>query len=144
MKDKQEILKQSHRKVETTLEALPEILEWCEQFVDGVVQKKFVVLFQWILAESFSEVVRNIHKNLPSTTPIEVELKLFTDYLEIQILEQGKPFYLLAYLMAGLPYENDYCADICVIPHLIDELRYITLPDKGNCLIMRKRLDLLQ
>ena len=144
MEDKQEILKQSHRKVETTFEALPEILEWCEQFVDGVVQKKFVVQFQVILAESISKVVRDIHKNLPSTTPIEVELKLFTDYLEIRILEQGKPFYLLASLIADLPHENDYCGNIYVIPRLIDELCYITLPDKGNCLIMRKRLDLLQ
>jgi serine/threonine-protein kinase RsbW len=105
-------------------------------------------VFQLILAESFSKVVLDVHKNLPSTTPIEVELKLSTDYLEIRILEQGKPFYFLAYLMAGIPYayENNYCGfgDTPIIQNLIDELYYITLPEKGNCLIMRKRLDLLQ
>jgi serine/threonine-protein kinase RsbW len=45
------------------------------------------------LAESFTNVVRHAHRDLPPETPIEIEVTLWiNDRLEIKIWDYGKPF----------------------------------------------------
>ena len=51
-----------------------------------------------IFAEGFTNVVRHAHQNLPPTTLIDLEVKLFDDYLEIRIWDRGQPFKLEAIL----------------------------------------------
>ena len=52
------------------------------------------VLHQCILAvsEAFTNAVRYAHKNLPRETPIELEITVFNERLEIKIWDRGKPF----------------------------------------------------
>jgi len=52
------------------------------------------VLHQCKLAvvEGFTNAVRHAHKNLPRETPIELEITVFNDRLEIKIWDRGKPF----------------------------------------------------
>ena len=139
LEDKELVLKQSHLQVETDLNAFQEIMDWFEQFSNGLVQKQLALQCQLILAESFTVVVRSACESCLATTPIELELKLFADYLEIRILEQGKRFCSLARLISH-EAATEGPRVIRFVPRLIDELCYICLPDRGNCLVMRKRL----
>lgn len=135
LEDKELVLKQSHLQVETNFNAFQEVLDWFEQFSNGLVPKKFASECQLILADSFTVVVRSACESCLPTTPIEFELKLFTDYLEIRILQQRQRFCSLARLISpGEAREGP------IVPSLIDELCYTCLPNRENCLVMRKRL----
>lgn len=135
LEDKELVLKQSHLQVETNFNAFQEVLDWFEQFSKGLVQKQFALQCQLILADSFTMVVRSACESCLPTTPIELELKLFADYLEIRILQQGQHFCSLAQLISpGAGREGP------IVPSLIDELCYTCLPNRENCLVMRKRL----
>lgn len=139
LEDKEHVLKQSHLQVETDFKVVPGILEWFEQFDNGLLPTQFATQCQLALIECFIVVVRQAHKNLPSTTPIKLELKLCADYLEIRILERGMPFCLLAHLIGHLA-QTEGDRSIKYIPLLIDELCSFRLTDEQNCLVMRKRL----
>lgn len=95
---------------------------------------------QLVLAESFTAVVHLAEQDLfPTKTPTSLELKLFADYIEIRILEQGQLFSLLAYLIRHLA-EIEGGRVIHFVPLVIDELCSFSLSDRRNCLVMRKRL----
>ncbi len=102
MEDKENVLKQSHLRVETDLKAMPAILDWFEEFTDGLLQKQMVSHCQLALVEYLTSVVRHIHQDLPPTTPIEIELKLLADCLEMRVWERGISFSSLADLLAHL------------------------------------------
>ncbi|MEG4214385.1 ATP-binding protein [Microcoleus sp. Pol14C6] len=63
------------------------------------------VLQQFKLAaiEAFTNAVRHAHKNRPSETPIELEITVFNDRLELKIWDWGKPFDLQSKLEEELP-----------------------------------------
>ena len=140
LEDKQRVLKQSHLQVETDPNAVTKIIEWFEQFSDGLVPEQFALQCKLVLAETFTAVVRLARQNLYPTTSTSFELKLFADYLEIRILEPGLPFHLPAHLLEHLaqPEVDDW--DMRFVLRLIDERCYICLPDGRNYLVMRKRL----
>lgn len=139
LEDKEYVLKQSHLQVETDFKAVPVILEWFKQFDQGLLPTQFATQCKLALIECFTVVVRKAHNNLPSKTPIELELKLFADYLEIRILERGMPFCLLAHLIGHLA-QTEGDKSMKYIPLLIDEICSFRLTNKQNCLVMRKRL----
>ena len=63
------------------------------------------VFHQCILAVSkaFTNAVPHPHKNLPRETPIELEITVFNERLEIKIWDGGKPFDFQAKLKEGWP-----------------------------------------
>jgi serine/threonine-protein kinase RsbW len=63
------------------------------------------VLHQCILAvsEAFTNAVRHAHKNLPRETPIELEITVFNERLEIKIWDWGEPFDFQAKLKEEWP-----------------------------------------
>jgi len=137
LEDKENVLKQSHLRVETDFKAMSAIVDWFEEFTDGLLQKQMVSQCQLVLAESFTSVVRYAHQDLPPTTPIDIELKLFEQYLEIRFWERGISFSSLAHLLAHL---TDGRRSLSYVPLLIDELCYSRLPDGRNYLVIRKIL----
>lgn len=137
LEDKGLVLKQSHLQVETDLKTVSAILEWFDQFNDGLVQEPLATQCRLVLTECFTVIVRHAHQDLPPTTPIEIELKLFADYLEIRVWERGISFCSLAHLLAHL---TDGRRSLSYVPLLIDELCYSRFPDGRNCLVMKKIL----
>ena len=63
------------------------------------------VLHQCKLAvvEGFTNAVRHAHKNLPRETPIELEITVFNERLEIKIWDGGEPFDFQAKLKEEWP-----------------------------------------
>jgi serine/threonine-protein kinase RsbW len=138
------LLKQFRLQVKTNLEALIEVLHWFEQVTQSSLPEKYRWQCKLALSEGFTNTVRYAHKNLPSSTPIDIEVNIFSDYLEIRIWDWGKPFDLHAKLNAlrqnstdSLEKESD--RGLFFMQELTDDLQYIRGSDKRNCLLMRKK-----
>ncbi|MCP2728219.1 ATP-binding protein [Limnofasciculus baicalensis] len=138
-------LKQSHLQVTTDLNAVAEVLQWFEQFVSPQLPDGFWGGCKLALVEGFTNVVRHAHRHLPKTTPIELELKVFTQSMEIRIWDLGDPFDLLAKLKSlseeeSDPLEKENNRGLIFMYKLTDELSYERLSDHRNCLFMRKSI----
>ncbi len=99
---------------------------------------------QTALTEGFTNVVRHAHANLPQNAPIDIEVKVFPEYLEIAIWDWGQPFDFKAYLEAILQTPPDQNQEngrgIMIMSKFTDELFYTRSPEQKNCLLMRKRI----
>jgi serine/threonine-protein kinase RsbW len=142
MKDDQLRVK-FHLQVETDLTALTTVLEWFERIVLPLVPHHLWWEYQLILNEGFTNTVRHAHKHLPPTTPIDLELKVFANSLEILIWDRGQPFNLEEKLQFILkhpsdPLEREGWRGLLLMKKLTNELSYNRTPDDRNCLVMRK------
>lgn len=144
MKDKQPKA-ESHLQVETDLKALTSVSEWLENIVLPMIPADFRWQCELIITEGFTNVVRHAHQNLPQTTLIDLEVKVFADYLEIRIWDRGQPFKLEAKLHSIMqqqhnPLEREGGRGLVFMYKLTDDLRYIRTDDRRNCLVMRKHI----
>ena len=134
-----------HLQVETDMKALTSVLEWLDNIVLPALPPNF--RWQWqcklIVTEGFSNVVRHAHQNLPQATLIDLEVKLFADYLEIRIWDRGQPFKLEAKLHSLMQQQHNLHEGgrgLAFMYKLTDDLRYIRTDDLRNCLVMRKNI----
>ncbi|MBE9125096.1 MULTISPECIES: ATP-binding protein [unclassified Coleofasciculus] len=139
----EEPIKQSCLQVETDLNAVKEVLQWFEQFVSPRWPKDFWWGCQVALEEGFTNAVRHAHRHLPPTTPIELELKVFANRLEMRIWDRGEPFDLLTKLQVLCqekcnPLEKEDGRGLIFMYRFTDELSYQRLSDQRNCLLMLK------
>lgn len=140
-------IKESRLQVQTNLSALAEVLQWFEQFNSLLLPHNLWWQSQVALTEGFTNAVRHAHQHLPETTPIDIEVKVFTDFLEMRIWDWGKPFDLAAMLqkLRDLdepdPLEREGGRGLMFMDQLTDELDYARMPDRRNCLVMKKRID---
>ena len=138
-------LKQAQLSVLTELNSLAEVLQWFEQFKLALLPCNVWWQCQTALAEGLTNAVRHAHRNLPQTTPIEIEIKLFSHQMEMRIWDQGQPFDLekrlhenLALFLPGDP--DPHGNGLIFMYKLMDELSYTRTPDQRNCLLMRKNI----
>lgn len=139
-------LKQDRLQVETDLHAVTKVLQWFENFTKPLLPQPFQSQCQLAFVEGFTNAVRHAHQNLPPTTTIELELKVFPDSLEMRIWDQGQPFDLQAKLQKALdhhkhadPLALEGGRGLIFMHQLMDELAYLRVDDERNCLLMRKR-----
>lgn len=135
----------SHLQVETDLKALTTVLEWLEKIALPLLPHDLWWQCRLILNEGFTNAVRHAHQHLPSGTPIDLEIKIFANSLEIMIWDRGQAFNLEEKLQSILqqhcdPLEAEGGRGLIFIHKLTDELRYIRTPDHRNCLVMRKSI----
>lgn len=136
-------IQQFHLQVETELEELKEVLQWFEDLVFPAIPQTMGWQCEVALVEAFTNAVRHAHQNLPKTTPIDLEVELFPNFLEMRIWDQGKPFDLKAKLQISKQETNSLEKEggrgLQFIKKLTDELQYLNLPNRRNCLVMRKK-----
>lgn len=147
-------LQQSRLQVKTDLEAIREVWQWFEQFTSPLLPQLFWWECEVALTEGFTNVVRHAHQHLPQTTPIEIELKVCAQYLEIRIWDWGKPFDLQAELQSLYQKQAELQAlsqeqpdtplpeghrGLIFMDQFMDELDYLRGSDGRNCLLLRKR-----
>ncbi|MEM8503288.1 MAG: anti-sigma regulatory factor [Cyanobacteria bacterium P01_D01_bin.1] len=87
----------AHLTVDSQLEELAVVQQWFRSLVARLSTEAPWISDQFdklnlALAEGFTNAVRHAHADLPGTTPIEIELVLQTDRVEIFIYDQGQPF----------------------------------------------------
>ena len=76
-----------HLKTDLTL--LYEVLQWFHQFNHPPVPYQTWMKCQLALAEAFTNAVRHAHKGLPPETPIDIEVSILAESLEIRIWDCG-------------------------------------------------------
>lgn len=141
---KERELQHFHLRVKTELEALKEVLQWFETVVFPSLPQKTGWQCEVALVEAFTNAVRHAHSGLPKSTPIDLEVKLFSSFLEMRIWDRGQPFDLKAELQANSdnnasPLEKEGGRGLQFMKRLTDELQYLSLPNHRNCLLMRKK-----
>ena len=134
---------QFHLQVQTELAALIPVLQWFESHGCPFLPESVLWQCKVALAEGFTNTVRYAHKNLPPTTPIDLELTFSSHSLEIKIWDHGQPFDLQAKLdspqqdpVAPLEMESD--RGLLLMRSLTDTLQYIRTGEGRNCLILQK------
>ncbi len=98
------MLQQEHLTVKTDINRLIDVLEWFDRFCDRNLSRLSwladesgnlnlaVDMLKLALDEGFTNTVRHAHKDLSPETPIDLELTLWADRLEIRIWDIGEPF----------------------------------------------------
>ncbi|HEY9851118.1 MAG TPA: ATP-binding protein [Leptolyngbyaceae cyanobacterium] len=91
------MFQQDNLRVKSDLTFLNQVLQWFEKFCFQNLAK-----VSWLenkydgiklaLAEGFTNAVRHAHENLPKETPIDIQVKLSEEGLEIRIWDFGEPF----------------------------------------------------
>jgi serine/threonine-protein kinase RsbW len=139
------LLAQSNLQVKTTLTSLEEVLFWFEGIAFILLPSNVFHQCQIALTEGFTNAVRHAHRALPETTPIELEVKIFSPWIEMRIWDRGEPFDLEKALesvhqMHTDPLEHEGGRGLIFMSKLTDELYFIRLEDQRNCLVMKKRI----
>lgn len=133
--------KQSIKPVPTDLKELDQVLSWFDQLYQPSIPKKVWLQCQLALAEGFTNAVRHAHKDLPPNIPVDIEVTLFPEYLEMRIWDQGSPFDLEQRLQE-LDHKVDEQAGggrgIAIMQKIADKLSYTRTDDNRNCLLIRK------
>ena len=136
-------IKRFHLQVATRLEALQEVLQWFESLISPYLSKTTGWQCEVALTEAFTNAVRHAHHNLPSSTPIDLEVKLCDKFLEMRVWDQGESFDLKAELQARekniTSLDTEGGRGLQFIKKLTDELQYLTMPNYRNCLVIRKK-----
>jgi len=86
----------------TDIKAVAEVLSWLEQLDPLPIPQAVLHQCKLAVVEGFTNAVRHAHKNLPRSTPIELEITVFNERLEIKIWDRGKPFDFQAKLQEKL------------------------------------------
>ena len=135
-------IKQASLEVQTDLNALHQVWQWFEQFNLKQFPDNCWDECKIALTEGFTNAVNHAHQGLPSTTPIGLEVRIYIDYLEIRIFDQGQPFNLETKLQSVLQASPNIWQEngrgLIFMKQLMDSLSYIRLSNQHNCLILRK------
>ena len=84
--------------VSSDLNALEEVLSWYDGIDSSLISNKVWLQCQLALVEGFTNAVRHAHKDLPTDTLVDLEIKRYANFLEIRIWDRGHPFDLIAKL----------------------------------------------
>ncbi len=137
------MFQQDHLTVQSDLAVLNQVQKWFEVFfvrhTSGFYwpEEKFYGL-NLALAEGFTNAVRHAHHELPPETPIEIDLALWEDRIEIRIWDWGKPFNpdQVKEPEPGTLQEGGY--GWFLLRRLTDRVAYERTQDGRNCLLIVK------
>jgi serine/threonine-protein kinase RsbW len=138
---KSNMLKRVHLSVSSHLEELSAVQQWFQTRIFFLAEGSPWITEQFdqlnlALAEGFTNAVRHAHVNLPSSTPIEIELIVSSEQVEIRIFDQGAPFdpNTLGELQPGVLREGGY--GWFLLRRLADQVTY-------DCTMTEDSLDML-
>lgn len=137
----EQFLQSFQLQVNTEPKDLSQVLSWFEQLPHLSIPKNVWLECQTALAEGFDNAVRHAHKGLPPETPVHIEVRIFTQSLEIRILDYGPDFDFEGHLQQ-MPDEVDEMAEggrgLGIMQQLSDYLSYTRTTDNRNCLLIIK------
>ncbi|KOR38094.1 ATP-binding protein [Planktothricoides sp. FACHB-1370] len=128
----------------TEIQLLNEVLSWFDQFDCPPVPNRTWMQCQLALAEAFTNAVRHAHAEMPSNTPIDLEVSILPESLEIRIWDWGPGLDLAAKLKA-LSQNRDKDAEggrgLLLIQLIADHMSYTKTQDNRNCFLIVKHYD---
>ncbi len=124
---------------------LAQVLAWFDQFYQPMVPQSIWLECRLALAEGFTNAVRHAHYGKPSATPIEIELILRPDAIELNIWDYGTGFDLETWLKQ-LPESTDSESaggrGLKIIQQTADLFSYRAVDQQRNCLCIVKNFNL--
>jgi len=124
------------------LQSLDEVLSRFEEINHPQISQNDWLHCRLGLAEGFTNAVRHAHKNLEVEAPIEIELTLTTETLELRIWDQG-PFFDLEAFIKDLDGKTTMRLaggqGIPILKKIATHLSYFRI-DNRNCLLIIKKL----
>lgn len=135
-----QVLQKADIHVKTDLGVLSHVLSWFDQFDHPAVPKYIWMQCQLALAEGFTNAVRHAHKNQPPEVPIDIEVAIFPQHLEMRIWDRGQPFDLEGLLKNMPPVEDsaEGGRGVKLMQRIADIISYKPTGDRRNCLLMVK------
>lgn len=137
-------MKTIQMQTETELKALERVLQWYDQLQTLPIPKRVWMECQLALAEGFTNAVRHAHKDLPPSTIIKLEVKVFGDRLRMKIWDYGEPFDLQAQVRESLAKTEvsqlEYVGGkgVLLLQRIADKISYNRTEDGRNCLAIVK------
>ena len=77
--------------VKTDITVVEQVLQWSEQLDALPIPKPIAMQCKIALVEGFTNAVRQAHKSLPVSTPIDLEIEVRNNYLKLKIWDCGQP-----------------------------------------------------
>ncbi len=91
--------------------------------------------------EGVTNAIRHAHQDHPPSTPVDLEVKVLEDHLELRIWDHGAPFDLLQKL-TEIPEVIDPMQPggrgLRLIEKMSDQFSYTRTDDDRNCLLIVK------
>lgn len=128
--------------VKTDLNALSQVLSWFDQFSHPAMSQEIWLQCQLALAEGFTNAVRHAHRGKPEATPINIEVVVSDQALEMRIWDWGPGFNLeqqLAIAASVVSQEAEGGRGLQLMQNVADILCYTREADQRNCLLLVKR-----
>ncbi|HIK44184.1 MAG TPA: ATP-binding protein [Leptolyngbyaceae cyanobacterium M65_K2018_010] len=130
-----------HIKILTDPTELKSVLAWFDQFQTAPIPRQLWLQCQLALIEGFTNAVRHAHVGLPTTTPIQIEVSISDQTIDIKIWDQGPGFDLNSVLKTKLndhTQEDESGRGLKIMYRVADQLTYQVSTGQGNCLHLHK------
>jgi len=134
-------LKPSIMQFPTDRSALEQVLSWFDQLYQPSIPTIVWLQCKLAVAEGFTNAARHAHRGLPPNVPIDIEVTLFPQGLEIRIWDQGPPFDLISWLQSSEQLVDQHAGGgrgIAIMQKIADKLSYTRTDDNRNCLLIVK------
>ena len=111
------------------------------------IHQSFIPCRDWLqcrlaLAEGFTNAVRHAHKNIPKEIPIEIQVRLRRNSMEIRIWDYGSAFDLKGFINKTAEKHHAWLGSgrgIPLLNKIADRLDYKRTEQQKNCLIVFKK-----
>lgn len=135
----------SHHSLEliSDVAQVDQLLAWFNPLCPGAIPTQEWLGLQLALVEAFTNAVRHAHRDRPKETPIQIELFIDEQNLELRLWDWGHPFDLesrIRKLPQTIAEDSEGGRGLKLLASIADELHYQRMPDERNCLILRKTL----
>lgn len=129
----------AHLRVKTDLQALAQVLSWFNQFNQAPLSYPIWLSCQIALAEAFINAVRHAHAHKPADTPIDLEVQIDAQQIELKIWDEGTGFDLNQRLHTAVPVapEAEQGRGLSIMQQVADFLSYDRVKSR-NCLTLVK------
>jgi serine/threonine-protein kinase RsbW len=139
--DKSPIPKKAQLRVTAGLSGLDQVLLWFSQLHESFIPSSVWLRCSLALAEGFTNVVRHAHKDKAPDFPVDLEVTMFSEHLEIRVWDEGPPFDLEKKIRDIQEATDPFSGGgrgLKLMRDIADELSYTRLPDQRNCLLIVK------
>jgi serine/threonine-protein kinase RsbW len=135
------VLKKADLQVNTGLNGLDQVLSWFSQLYEARIPTSVWIRCQLALAEGFTNAVRHAHKGKPADLPVDIQVVVFADFIEIKIWDWGDQFDLESKIKI-ISETVDLAASggrgLKLMKDIADSLSYVRTADERNCLSIVK------
>ncbi|MBE9095717.1 anti-sigma regulatory factor [Tychonema sp. LEGE 07203] len=136
-----QVLKKAALQINTGLSALERVLSWFGQLYDPRIPTSVWIRCQLALAEGFTNAVRHAHEGKPPDLPVDIEVAVYSECLEIKIWDSGAAFDLeqkIKDMSEKIDREAGGGRGLKLMKDIADSISYKRTADGRNCLSIVK------